>query len=201
MAEQEGYIKVDRNMLHWRWMAEPLTAHLFIYLLLKANYKNLDFRGKTIPKGSLVTSYQTLCKSTGLSLQQCRTALKRLKSTGEITIESTNQYQVITIVNYKQYQEPTSKLTFKQQATNKQLTNEQQQVKNIKKVNKGRNIPPKSPTGGLDPSDRPERGTDAFRNKSHLLLKEDEGTADDIPVRYREMCDNNFSVYWRYRNQ
>jgi hypothetical protein len=64
--------------------------------------------------------------------------LSRLKSTGEITSKSTNRYQVITIVNYCRYQSPTSKITGQQQASNKPTTNQQQQVKNIKNIKKGR---------------------------------------------------------------
>ena len=206
MAEQEGYIKIDRNILHWGWFTTVNTAHLFVTLLLKANYKDMVFDGKPIKVGSLVTSLQTLSEISGLTIQQCRTALKHLKSTGEITSKSYSRYQVITIVNYKQYQEATRLLTGKQQATNRQSTGNQQQEKGKKEGNKGnkRKNPPKSPKGGLDPSGVPERGTDAFRVKSHLLLKPEEGTVDDIPTAYRngtygEFTD--FAKYWRSRNR
>ena len=195
MAEQEGFVKVDRNMLHWKWMTEPLTAHLFIVMLLKANYKDLQFKGKLIPKGSFVTSYQSLCNLSGLSVQECRTAIKRLKSTGEITNETSNQYQVITIVNYKQYQNLTSKLTSEQQATNKRATSEQQQVKNIKNIKKGRKeknkekSPSSTPLGG---------GGDVPR--ANMLKPIDEGTVDDIPAEYRDFC-KTYQDYWRFCNR
>lgn len=202
MAEQEGYIKIDRNILHWGWFTTVNTAHLFITLLLKANYKDMVFEGTPIMVGSLATSLPTLSKISGLSIQQCRTALKHLKSTGEITVRTYPRYQVITIVNYKQYQEATRLLTGKQQATNRQSTGNQQQEKGNKEGNKGkeRKNPPKSPHGGLSPSGEPRRGTDAFRAKSHLLLKPDEGTVDDIPEMYRERY-KTFAEYWGYRNQ
>lgn len=202
MAEQEGYIKIDRNILHWGWFTTVNTAHLFVTLLLKANYKDMVFDGKPIKVGSLVTSLQTLSEISGLTIQQCRTALKHLKSTGEITSKSYSRYQVITIVNYKQYQEATRLLTGKQQATNRQSTGNQQQEKGKKEGNKGnkRKNPPKSPQGGLDPSGVPERGTAAFKAKSHILLKPDEGTLDDIPDIYHGMF-KTFEEYVRYRNR
>ena len=84
------------------------------------------FMGETIPRGSFVTSLDSLAKELGLSVQEIRTALKHLISTGELTSKSTNKYRIITVVNYEMYQQvnkqPNSPLTGNQQATNKQLT-------------------------------------------------------------------------------
>lgn len=199
MAEHEGYIKIDRNMLRWRWVNSPTTGWLFIILLLKANYKKMTFEGIEIQPGQVVTSYPSLVKSSGLSIQQCRSALKRLKSTGEVTATLYPKFQVITIVNYKQYQDATGKstgrITGKQQASNRQPTSREIQVKQAERQErkKGRSAPD-------SPSGRPERGTDEFRNQSHLLLTMEEGEADDIPVGYRTMF-KTFAEYWRYRNQ
>lgn len=200
MAEKTSYIKIDRNITRWRWWKCQNTLVVFIWLLLNANVKDHGFEKEIIHRGQIATSVKTIEKQCYLSTMQVRVALEHLKSTGEITIKSTNRYQVITIVNYNLYQDvPTNKTTNKQQTDNKQITNGYQQYKNNKKGKKER-IPPKSPTGGLAPSGSPPRGTDAFRAKSHLLLTEDEGTADDIPVDYREDF-KTFSDYWRYRNQ
>lgn len=82
--------------------------------------------GETIPRGSFVTSLDSLGKELGLSVQEIRTALKHLISTGELTSKSTNKYRIITVVNYEMYQQvnkqPNSPLTGNQQATNNQLT-------------------------------------------------------------------------------
>lgn len=186
-------------MLRWRWVNSPTTGWLFIILLLKANYKKMTFEGIEIQPGQVVTSYPSLVKSSGLSIQQCRSALKRLKSTGEVTATLYPKFQVITIVNYKQYQDATGKstgrITGKQQASNRQPTSREIQVKQAERQErkKGRSAPD-------SPSGRPERGTDEFRNQSHLLLTMEEGEADDIPVGYRTMF-KTFAEYWRYRNQ
>ncbi len=82
--------------------------------------------GEIIPRGSFVTSLDSLAKELGLSVQEIRTALKHLISTGELTSKSTNKYRIITVVNYEMYQQvnkqPNSPLTGNQQATNNQLT-------------------------------------------------------------------------------
>ena len=153
-----------------------------------------DFEGITVHRGQVATSVNSIANANSLTTQQVRTTLLHLKSTGEITIKSCNRYQVITIVNYHQYQDTstnrsTKGLTNKQQTDNKQITNKQQQYKNGKNDKNGKNIPPKSPTGGLDPS-----------GGSSRMKGRDEGTADDIPEMYREQFDN-YQAYWDWRNQ
>jgi hypothetical protein len=203
MAEQSTYIKIDRNIMRWRWFKNKNTLIVFLWLLLNANVTDHEFEHTIIHRGEVATSLATIGKSTTLTIQEVRTAILHLKSTGEITSRSCNRYQVISIVNYNSYQDvPQAKQQRKQQAINKQSTGNQQQYKNDKhdkheRINKGRSAPP-SPYGGL------ERGTDAFRSKSHLLLKADEGTVDDIPTVYRDGTYNsfdNFADYWRWRNQ
>ena len=199
-----GFIKIDRNMLRWRWVSTPNTAYIFILLLLKANYKDVEFKGMTIHRGQLVTSIQSLANQCSLTTNQVRTALDHLISTGEITSKAYSKFRVITIPKYNEYQDNPSKNPVKTQSEPSQNPGKPQQVKNNKNIKKERNIPPKSPKGGLDPSGVPERGTDAFRVKSHLLLKPDEGTVDDIPTAYRDGTYGeftDFAKYWRSRNR
>lgn len=82
--------------------------------------------GETIPRGSFVTSLDSLAKELGLTVQEVRTALKHLISTGELTSKSNNKYRIITVENYELYQQVNKQLnnplTSNQQATNNQLT-------------------------------------------------------------------------------
>lgn len=118
----------------WRWYKDDATKSLFIHILFKANVKSGDFRGITVKRGQLITSREKLAEETGLTIQQVRTGLNRLKSTNEITCETTNRYTLITVVNYNSYQDKsTSKLTNKQPTNNQQITIKQPQSKNNKK--------------------------------------------------------------------
>ena len=202
MAEKSTYIKLDRYMVRWRWWKTHNTLVVFLWLLLEANVSDHEFEKEMIHRGEVATSLQSIGNSTGLSIREVRTAISHLKSTGEVTSRTRPHYQVISIVNYAKYQDvPTDKTAVNRQADDKQTTSKRQQYKNGKN---GKNTPPKSPKGGLDPSGVPERGTDAFRVKSHLLLKPDEGTVDDIPTAYRDGTYGeftDFAKYWRSRNR
>lgn len=132
-----GHIKIDRRILHWGWYKNGNTLRLFLHLLLKANWKDGWFQGVEIPRGSLASSYQNLAEKTGMSIQNVRTAVKNLKSTGELTVTRCVKFSVFTIVNYDKYQtantEPNIYLTDNQQASNSQLTTIEEDNKARKK--------------------------------------------------------------------
>ena len=123
----EGWISLQRKFLAWRWFDDDAMVRFFIYLLLKANHADADWYDTTIKRGQLMTSIDTISRELHKSAQQVRTMIKRLKSTSEITSESTNKYTIITICKYDYYQNlalETNKQTNKQ--TNKRATNGQQ---------------------------------------------------------------------------
>lgn len=127
MPKDEGYIKLFRSLLKWEWIDKPETLSTFIFLLLVANHSDNEWHGLTIKRGQTVTSYTEIAHKMGLSVQQVRTSIKRLKSTGEITHEKTNRYSLITIRNYEIYQTvintPTNnQATVSQQSSNSQAT-------------------------------------------------------------------------------
>ena len=93
----EGWIKIHRKLIEWEWYNDINTKVVFLHLLLTANHKEKKWQGHTILRGQKLTSLEHLSKEVGLSIQQTRTALKKLKSTNEITIKSTNKYTLITI--------------------------------------------------------------------------------------------------------
>jgi hypothetical protein len=128
-----GWIKIHRKITEWEWYDDVNTFRLFMHLILKANHKARNYRGVNIELGCLMTGRELLSKETGLSIQQIRTCLERLKSTNEITIKSTKQGTIIQVLNYKKYQVSTNEITAEQPQTNQQVTTNKN-LKNEKEV-------------------------------------------------------------------
>lgn len=126
----KGWICLHRKMLDWEWFSDPSVAHLFIYLLLAANYEDKKWHGILVPKGSLITSRAHLSAETGLSEKQVRTALNKLVSTGEVASKTTNKYTLLTVNNYSLYQDRG------QQEANKGPTKGQQEANKGPQLNK-----------------------------------------------------------------
>ena len=49
-------------------------------------------------------SIRQMSDESGVSVSQCRTAIKNLKTTGEIDLDTSNKKTIITIINYDVYQ-------------------------------------------------------------------------------------------------
>lgn len=126
----QGYIKKHRTCLEWRWRKDPLIVALWDFILLSTNFKEANFENLTIQRGQFVTSLNTLSFETGISIRSVRTALKKLESSGELTIKTTSKFSILTIVNYDSYQgsdgdddtRKDKRPTRKRQATDTQAT-------------------------------------------------------------------------------
>lgn len=140
-----NYIKLSRGLLDWEWYADINTTRLFIHMLLKANWKDGNFKGTTVPRGSFVSSIGKLSSETGLTEREIRTAISHLKKTGEVTSKMTNKFTVFTVVKYDLYQ--TSDKQNVSQETDKRQSNDilTPTIEEKKEGKKGRNTPPISP--------------------------------------------------------
>jgi TusA-related sulfurtransferase len=130
----EGWIKLHRKMINWEWYKDNNTKILFLHLILTANHSNQKWQGIEIKRGQKLTSAKHLAEETNLTIMQTRTSLKKLKSTHEITIKTTNKNTLITIEKYNDYQinelennkqnsiQNNNSITNKQQTNNKQIT-------------------------------------------------------------------------------
>lgn len=130
----ESWIKVHRKLVDWEWYNDINVKVVFLHLLLTANHKEKQWKGQTILRGQKLTSIEHLADDVGLTIQQTRTALKKLKSTHEITIKTTNKNTLITIEKFNNYQfeidednkqnnkQFNNLITNNQQTNNKQIT-------------------------------------------------------------------------------
>ena len=100
----EGYIKLFRSMTDWERYQDSKTTAVFLHLLLNANWEDSRYRGYEVPRGSVVTGLHSLSESLGISIKSVRTALNHLKSTGEVTIKTTNRFSIVSIANWEKFQ-------------------------------------------------------------------------------------------------
>jgi hypothetical protein len=113
---------------------------------MKANYQDKVWHGIKVNRGSFLTSRDKLAEELKLSVQNIRTAISHLKSTGELTIKPTNKNRIVSVCNYESYQvkkdatnqQTNQQLTINQPTTNQQLTttNKEKNIKNDKKEDK-----------------------------------------------------------------
>ena len=104
VSNMEGWISLHRKFLSWEWFDKPEMVQLFIWLLLNANYTDKKWQGQVIKRGQILTTTPKIMEALRLTERQTRTCISRLKSTGEVSVKTTNRFTIITICNYDRYQ-------------------------------------------------------------------------------------------------
>lgn len=139
-----GFIKLYRQIQDWEWYTDSATVHFFIHCLFCANWKPKNWQGQEIKRGQFVSSYANLSAQTGLSVKQIRTRIDRLVNTGELEVETTNRFTIITVCKYNTYQskysEEGNQKANESQSKGNQRANKGQQLKKVKKLKKDKKV-------------------------------------------------------------
>lgn len=201
MSSLSGFIKLHRKLVAWGWYQDYVVKDVFLHLLLTANFKKTQWQGRELDEGQVVIGLKKLSEELGFGVQRIRTALNKLKSTNEITLEPTSKFTIVTIVNWREYQsfeEPANtpintiinnQLTNNQQTTNNQLTNNQQQRKNGKNGKNDKNI-----KNGKNVGDAHVRAT--YGEFQNVLLSDSE--LSELRTRYPDYYEAKIERLSRY---
>ena len=168
----EGFINLHRTLLDSMIFSSQTGLKIWIWLLLKASYRKRYVslkigKGETtviIERGQLLFGRYKAEEELCIDGSTIYKWIKKLEENEMISIQSSNQYSIITICNYDTYQagnetkeQPTNnqRTTDEQQMSNQRAADEQQtsnrraadeqqmntynNIKNIKKVNKDNN--------------------------------------------------------------
>lgn len=96
-----NWVKLHRSLIDWEWWDDHNATRLLICLLLSVNYEDKKWKGVEVKAGSMVLSWETLSHKSHLTVKQCRTAMSKLEKSGEVTRETTNKYQVVTLAKWE----------------------------------------------------------------------------------------------------
>lgn len=97
MAE---YVKLNKNITTFEWFQRHTPLVVYIALNCMANDEDGVDKGVSVKRGQVVTTLATLSATCGLTTSKIRTALMRLQKSGNISVETTNSYSVVTINDY-----------------------------------------------------------------------------------------------------
>ncbi len=113
MRNAGGYVRVFRSIVDWEWYHDDRCVRLFLHLLVKSNWTEGHWKGKPVEPGQMITSSVKLAEQLGWTRSAVVRTLDKLKSTGELDIQSNNHWTLITLANWEKYQgegaEPDSK--------------------------------------------------------------------------------------------
>ena len=134
MPRLNGYVKLNRNLLDWRWYRDANTIRVFLHLLLSANFKDQPFENIIVRRGEVATSYGAIAEALHISARQARTAVTHLKVSGTVSVKQYSKFQVISIISWDLYQcavSGTEAVKSQAEVSQKSTNEERKEVKNI----------------------------------------------------------------------
>jgi len=103
-----GYVRLWRKSLDAGWIKNHKLWAFWTWCLLKASHKGVyiivGYQKVNLLPGQFVFGRKKASKETGLTEREIRTIIDFLKTSGNLTIKSTNKFSIITIVNWRTYQ-------------------------------------------------------------------------------------------------
>lgn len=145
-----AWIKIDKGIIDSYCFANANHFKIWIWLLLKANYKrsyaNMNVGNGTttvmVERGQLLFGRMKAEEELGLDGSMIYRAIKKFEELEQIKVESNSKYSIITICKYDSYQnnlqddeQPmSSQRTTNEQPTNNKRTASEQQVNTSKEV-------------------------------------------------------------------
>ena len=112
---EQGWIKLHRKLLENPIMRKPSYLTLWVVLLLKANHEDtrIIWNGKDTPikAGQFITGRKSLHEDTGIPETTIERILDYLENGHQIGQQKNNKYRLITILNWDNFQNQTTKRT------------------------------------------------------------------------------------------
>ena len=205
----QGWIKLHRQITEWEWYTDGNTFRVFLHLIINANHKPKRYKGILIERGQILTGRKSLSVALDLTERQVRTALTKLKNSGEITQKTTSKTtksgSIITICNYDSYQERNEQSDQQndQQTTSKRPRSDQEATtnkndKNNKNVNNEKNHHQAEKNDdddlisliNIEKLKKEYKGIDVLKELQEIE-KKISGQKISVPENYVRQCLNN----------
>ena len=98
------WLKLHRKLVESQVFSDPITLRLWIFLLIRANFRPSFFRGERVEVGQVAFSHRALSASLDLAIATLGRHLKRLEKWGQISLKAGRDFSIITICNWETYQ-------------------------------------------------------------------------------------------------
>lgn len=123
----EGWFKIHRELISWRWYNEEGMLRMLLYLIERAHLKDEFVGNIPVKRGQVITSEWRLCDRLDMSRRRVRLSLARLQSDGYIIVKPNNRYTSVTICKFDDYvgQFKGKRTTDVQQANNRRTADKQ----------------------------------------------------------------------------
>lgn len=95
-----GFVKLPNDLDQFDWFTDKNTLMVYIWLFLNASWCDKRYNGVDLSRGQVAATYPMISKFCDVTPRQARTIIKRLKTADRIAVETTSQFNIITVLDY-----------------------------------------------------------------------------------------------------
>ena len=121
------WVKIHRKTIDSRVFSDDFLFRLWMWCLLKANWKRGWKNGREIPPGSFATGELSASDQLGVSGSKWRRGMDKLKEFGCINTKATNRFTIVTIEKWELYQSDDPKPTSHRRTSDEPPTSHRRQ--------------------------------------------------------------------------
>ena len=99
-----GWIKLHRKILDNGLFYDAELLKIFLWCILKANHKPKVVNGINLKAGQFITGRMSASEELHIKPSTVYDRIKKLQRMKYISVKSTNQYSIISVLKYSQYQ-------------------------------------------------------------------------------------------------
>ncbi len=125
-----GFVKISGDLTSWAWINDSKTVYIYVRLLLGAAWCETDFRDVHLKRGQIAISQREFAEKCGVTYQELRTVLNRLRATQKITQTTTHKISVITLLEYDCNTQPITQSSTTYQRNDNAIATQQQRNDN-----------------------------------------------------------------------
>lgn len=102
--DSESYVTFIPRRVYSSWEATPAAWRaVLVHILVNATRQRGRFRDRTLQPGQFGFSLASLARSVGVSVDQTRSALRYMQETRLCTIETTNRFSILSVLDWHIY--------------------------------------------------------------------------------------------------
>lgn len=98
------WVKVHRSLMDSAVWSDEWLVKLWMWCLLKANFKPSVFKGMMIERGQFATGQHTGADELGVSPTRWYRGMTTLEKLGNISIKANSRFSIVTVCKYDSYQ-------------------------------------------------------------------------------------------------
>ena len=186
------WVKLHRKIIDSRVFSDPFLLQLWVWCLVRANWKRSWFQGCEIEPGQFATGRLSAAEQIGVSGSRWYRGMQRLAEFGNIKIENVNnRFTLISVLNWSDYQNQADSVN------NQRTTKNPEKNRTSNALEYHKNSQPEQPVNNQRTTDeQPANNQRTTSEQPANTIEEGKNNKKGKKERTTSMLEQKFEEFW-----